>query len=58
MTAQDDVQTEAVQALLKIVQDYFPKDKATFLVFNIVQLLVKKTDTMENAKVAALIMME
>ena len=45
-------------ALLKISQDYLPSEDATFLVFNVVQLLTKKSDQVENAKIAVLILME
>ena len=38
--------------------DYLPRDEATFLVFNVVQLLIKKSDQIENAKIAVLMLIE
>jgi hypothetical protein len=35
-----------------------PKDDAIFLVFNVVQLLVKKSAVLENSKIAVLVVME
>ena len=45
-------------ALHKISVDYLPKDEATFLVFNVVQLLIKKSGQIENAKIAVLMLIE
>ena len=42
---------------MKISDDYLPKDEATFLVFNVVQLLTKKSEQIENAKVAVIMLM-
>lgn len=47
-----------MQALQKISEDYLPRDEATFLVFNVVQLLTKKSDQIENAKIAVIMLME
>lgn len=58
MTSDDQVQAEGVQALLKVSKDFIPKDDAIFLVFNVVQLLVKKSNQIENAKIAVLLIME
>ena len=44
MTSDDQVQNEGVQALHKISEEFLPKDEAIFLVFNVVQLLTKKSD--------------
>ena len=35
-----------------------PKDEAIFLVFNVVQLHTKKSDQIDNAKVAVLMLIE
>jgi len=35
-----------------------PKDEAIFLAFNVVQLLTKKADQIENAKTAVLMLIE
>ena len=35
-----------------------PKDEAIFLVFNVVQLLTKKSDQIDNAKIAVLMLIE
>lgn len=58
MTAEDNVQTEGVQALLKISQEFIPKEEAEYLVFNVVNLMVKKASSMENAKVAIMMIMD
>lgn len=58
MTSEDQVQTEGVKALHQISVDYLPRDEATFLVFNVVQLLIKKSDQIENAKIAVLMLIE
>lgn len=58
MTSEDSVQQEGVQALLKISQEFLPKEDAIFLVFNVVQLLVKKSSVLENSKIAVLMVME
>lgn len=58
MTSEDQVQNEGVLALHKISVDYLPKDEATFLVFNVVQLLIKKSGQIENAKIAVLMLIE
>ena len=58
MTSEDQVQNEGVLALHKISLDYLPRDEATFLVFNVVQLLIKKSDQIENAKIAVLMLIE
>ena len=57
MTSDDQVQNEGVTALHKISEDYLPKDEATFLVFNVVQLLTKKSEQIENAKIAVILLM-
>ncbi len=58
MTSDDQVQGEGVQALLQISKDYIPRDEAIFLVFNVVQLLTKKSDQIDNAKIAVLLLIE
>ena len=58
MTSEDQVQHEGVQALHTISVEYLPRDEATFLVFNVVQLLIKKSDQIENAKIAVLMLIE
>lgn len=58
MTSDDQVQSEGVTALFKISEEYLPRDEATFLVFNVVQLLTKKADQIENAKIAVLMLIE
>ena len=58
MTSEDQVQTEGVKALHQISVDYLPRDEATFLVCNVVQLLIKKSDQIENAKIAVLMLIE
>ena len=58
MTSEDQVQNEGVLALHKISTEYLPRDEATFLVFNVVQLLIKKSDQIENAKIAVLMLIE
>lgn len=47
-----------MQALFKISEEYLPKDEAIFLVFNVVQLLTKKSDQIDNAKIAVLMLIE
>lgn len=58
MTSDDNVQFEGVSALLKISEEFLPREEANFLVFNVVQLLSKKADQIENAKIAVLMLME
>ena len=58
MTSDDQVQNEGVQALFKISEEYLPRDEAVFLVFNVVQLLTKKADQIDNAKIAVLMLVE
>ena len=58
MTSEDQVQNEGVNALFKISEEYLPKDEAIFLVFNVVQLLTKKSDQIDNAKIAVLMLIE
>ena len=58
MTSDDQVQNEGVLALHKISEEYLPRDEAVFLVFNVVQLLTKKADQIDNAKIAVLMLVE
>ena len=41
-----------------ICEEYVPRDEAIFLVFNVMQLLSKKADVIENAKIAVLLLVE
>ena len=43
---------------MQISKDYIPRDEAIFLVFNVVQLLTKKSDQIDNAKIAVLLLIE
>lgn len=58
MTSDDQVQEEGVAALHTISEDYLPRDEAIFLVFNVLQLLTKKADQIDNAKTAVLMLIE
>ena len=58
MTSDDQVQNEGVQVLYKISEDFLPREEAIFLVFNVVQLLSKKADQIDNAKIAVLLLIE
>jgi hypothetical protein len=58
MTSDDQVQNEGVQSLLTVSKEFIPKEDAIFLVFNVVQLLIKKAAQIENSKIAVLMIME
>lgn len=58
MNSEEQVQTEGVEALLKVSTDCLTLDDAQFLVFNIVQIIMGKCDQQESAKVAVLIIVE
>ena len=44
MNSEEQVQTEGVESLLKISQDYLSIDDSRFLIFNIVQIIMSKAD--------------
>ena len=58
MNSEEQVQVEGVEALLKVSTDYLSPDDAQFLVFNIVQIIMNKSDQSETAKIAVLLIVE
>ena len=47
-----------MEALFTISEEYLPRDEAIFLIFNVVQLLTKKSEQIDNAKIAVLMLIQ
>lgn len=59
MISDESVQTEGVKALLTVCKEgLIEREDAVFLTHNVLQILFRKADVMENAKVGALMMLD
>lgn len=59
MISDESVQTEGIKALLTVCkEEIINKEDAVFLVYNVLSILFKKCEVLDNAKVGALMLLE
>jgi hypothetical protein len=58
VNSEEQVQTEGVDALLKVCKENIDREEAQFLIFHLVQMIMLNIDQCEGAKVAVMIVYE